>query len=149
MPLQKIGEMERVQYEGQFLPLLPPMGEGRGGSCPPAPSVGVPGSYYSKPYNEASTQVGSNWNVTLWKWSLLILTGALPYVVSDIFLQRLLTWLWELVFCWLSLQEASLHHYLLSKIQKYVQLHPHFHFQTQEAGFITIHFHIIIRKPIG
>ena len=39
MPLQKIGEMKGIQYEGQFLPLLPPMDEGRGGSCsycPPA-----------------------------------------------------------------------------------------------------------------
>ena len=24
MPLQQIGEVERVQYEGKFLPLLPP-----------------------------------------------------------------------------------------------------------------------------
>ena len=33
MPLQKIGEMERVQHEGEFLPLLPP-------------SIGVPVSKY-------------------------------------------------------------------------------------------------------
>ena len=29
MPLQKVGEMGIVQYEGQFLPLLPPMDESR------------------------------------------------------------------------------------------------------------------------
>ena len=45
LPLQKIGEMERVQYEGQFLLLLSPTDKGRGGQLiflPP--SVGVPGS---------------------------------------------------------------------------------------------------------
>jgi len=48
MPLQKIGEIDRVQYEGQFLPLLPLlplMDEGRGDSCPFCPpSVGAPDS---------------------------------------------------------------------------------------------------------
>ena len=34
MPPQKIGEMERIQYEGQFLPLLPPWM--RGAAAPPA-----------------------------------------------------------------------------------------------------------------
>ena len=44
MPLQQVGEMERVKYEGKFLPVLPPMNEGRGGSCPSwPPSAGVPG----------------------------------------------------------------------------------------------------------
>ena len=39
MLLQKIGEIERVQHEGQS---LPPRDEGRGSSCPPAPIAGVP-----------------------------------------------------------------------------------------------------------
>ena len=42
MPLYKIGETERVQYEVQFLPLLPPMAEGRGGAATPAPNAGIP-----------------------------------------------------------------------------------------------------------
>ena len=34
MPFQKIGEMERAQYEGQVLPLMHPMDGGRGGQLP-------------------------------------------------------------------------------------------------------------------
>ena len=37
MPFQKIGEMERIPYEGQFLPFLPHKDEGRWGSCPSYP----------------------------------------------------------------------------------------------------------------
>jgi len=37
MPFQKMGEMERVQYEGQFLPLLLPMDDGGGGTCSSCP----------------------------------------------------------------------------------------------------------------
>ena len=44
MPLYKIGEAERVQYEGQFLPNLPHMEKGREGSFPSClPSVDVAG----------------------------------------------------------------------------------------------------------
>ena len=46
MPLYKIGEMERVQYELQFLPLLLPMAEGRGGSCPSSPSRRRPWQFH-------------------------------------------------------------------------------------------------------
>ena len=37
MPFQKIGDTEIVKYEGQFLPLLPPMDDGRGGNYPFCP----------------------------------------------------------------------------------------------------------------
>ena len=41
MPLSIIGETERVQYAGQFLPLLPPMEEGRGEAATSAPNACV------------------------------------------------------------------------------------------------------------
>ena len=34
---QKIGEMEGIQYEGQFLPLLPPWMRAEGAAVPPSP----------------------------------------------------------------------------------------------------------------
>ena len=37
MPIHKIREMERVQYEGQHLPLLLPHGSGKRGSSPSCP----------------------------------------------------------------------------------------------------------------
>ena len=51
MPLRKIGEVKIIQHEGHFLPLLPHMEEGRGGSClfcPPR--VVVPVKHYRKVY---------------------------------------------------------------------------------------------------
>ena len=47
VPLHTIGEMDRVQYEGKFLPLLPPWMSSEGAAVPPVPSrAGVPSLTY-------------------------------------------------------------------------------------------------------
>ena len=60
VPLQTIGEMDRVQYDGKFLPSYShPMDECRGGSCPSCPLQSRrPFSYFCADSSRLAEEVG-------------------------------------------------------------------------------------------